>query len=157
MRKSFLIICISLLLVLMPVTMGLSTPQFRQKNISLDDPPSWAHGNFTGRWGFDFLGIDLIEIGDIGGFYGKGFVGSFKFSRFYLKIIPNNTEMHGNGSVLQGLIFGPYLIGQTTDIDTGNVSSFAGIGGYNETLFNFRLVAVSGPTLFAKGTFSKFE
>ena len=100
-----------------------------------------------------FFGNDWIRFGPVEGFYGKGFVRNFKFGRFLIHYNQSNEE---NGSLLEGLFFGPYLLGKSTNEETGNSSSFVGLGGYNETHFRWRIMGMEGPTIFLKGIFTKF-
>ena len=62
-----------------------------------------------------------------------------------------------NGTNLEGIFFGPFLLGRAIDMETGNESAFVGIGEYNKTNFRWRVMAKSGPVLYMKGTFTEFE
>ena len=158
MKKIIMVLSCILFLTILPSAVSIS---LCEKNNSIEkisaDPeeaPNWATGNFTGVWGIDILGHDIIPIGIVQGYHGRGFHGELKFGRFLIDYTENGKE---NGTQLEGLFFGPFLLGKSTDMATENSTAFVGIGGYNETHFNWRIMGMSGPTLFMKGTFSNFE
>ena len=119
-----------------------------------DQVPDWAVGNFTGQWGLNIWGHDLWAIGQLSGHYGTGFLWDLKIGRFLIDYKENG---HENGTTLEGLFFGSYMLGKATDQETGNASHFVGLGQYNETGFRWRIMGMTGPTLYMQGTFSKFE
>jgi len=159
MKKIIMIISLVIFLFLMPSGISVSTSEKMKclsvENLSSDpeEAPGWAIGNFTGVFGIDIWGHDLIPIGCLEGYFGKGFHGEFKFGRLQIEYIKNDEE---NGTILEGLFFGPFLLGQATDISSDEKVPFCGIGEYNETNFSWRVMASNGPTLYMKGTFSEF-
>jgi len=165
MKKIFLLIGFCFLLLGMSAASSISVKNvnlFRSKNqLSVDvtsspeDAPDWAVGNFTGTWGLNIWGGDWFPIGTVEGYHGIGFHLDIKFGRFLIECGGENGEE--NGTQLQGIFFGPFLLGKTIDMENGNESSFVGIGDYNETTFRWRVMAKTGPVLYVKGTFSEFE
>ena len=160
MKKILLILGICLLIGL-PTTSALSLSKLgsiRSDNIIIDaddDAPLWAAGNFSGEWGINIWGYDWFSLGEFSGYYATGFLRSLRLSRFQIEYKESGNE---NGTLLEGLFFGPYLLGRSTDIETGNSSHFVGIGGYNETSceFRWRILGLYGPTLYMKGTYKEF-
>lgn len=120
---------------------------------SSEDDPLWAIGNFTGEWGLNVWGSDWFSIGSVHGYYGMGFAGSLKFGRF---LITSNESNGENSTKFEGLFIGPYLLGEITDMQTKDKSAFVGLGDYNATAFHWRIMGMTGPTLFMKGTFNDF-
>jgi len=160
MKKTFVIIGICLLLSTLPSINAFSVTKIEKRfeiyESNTTDVPSWAAGNFSGEWGLNIWGFDWFAAGTFSGHYATGFLWDLKLGRFEIEYKENNKE---NGTLLEGLFFGPYLLGISTDIATGNESHFVGIGGYNETSheFRWRVMGLYGPTLFMRGTYTEFE
>jgi hypothetical protein len=160
MKKILLILGICFLIGL-PATSGLSIPQLRslgsdnKLSDADDDPPIWAAGNFSGDWGVNIWGHDWFSFGEFSGYYSTGFLQNSRLSFFQIEYKEEGNE---NGTFLEGLFFGPYLLGESTDMETGNTSYFVGIGGYNETSceFRWRIMGLYGPTLYMRGTYEEF-
>jgi hypothetical protein len=133
-----------------------STSMNNYITINQDDAPTWAKGNFTGSWGLNIWGEDWFSLGNIEGYYGIGFLfnDELKIGRFLIEYKENGEE---NGTNLEGIFFGSFLLGRATDMETGNQSVFVGIGNYNETNFRWRIMGQTGPVLYMKGTFAKFD
>lgn len=168
MKKLFLIITISLLLVIMPISSANTINKINiekenhklitkeQINIELatpteDEPPKWANGNFTGLWGFDIFGQTHIPLGWMFGYYKR----SPKFGYFYAAF----ESFWGENDTwyIQGWFFGPFMFGSLGENEYANQSVFAGLGGYNETHYHWRLMGEEGPTCFMHGEYTKFE
>ena len=157
MKKVLTSIFICILFASLSVTSAVSAIDARQiveTSQTPEDAPDWAIGNFTGEWGLNIWGHDWFSIGPVSGYYGRGFAGNLKFGRFIITYLESDGE---NGTTFQGLFIGPYLLGTATDIQTDNTTAFVGLGSYNETAFNWRIMGMKGPTLFMKGTFNEFE
>jgi len=158
MKKVLLILGICFLFVL-PTTSGLSIPHLinlGSDNILSDDaPPIWAAGNFSGEWGVNIWGHDWFTFGEFSGYYATGFLRNLRLSRFQIEYKEEGNE---NGTLLEGVFFGPYLLGRSTDMETGNTWNFVGIGGYNETSceFRWRIMGLYGPTLYMRGAYEEF-
>ena len=164
MKKILLAIGLCFLLLGMSAATSMSIPKIkdlnskiRLNNISSDseDTPNWAAGNFTGSWGLNIWGGDWFPIGCIEGYYGIGFLWDIKIGRFLIEC--GGEDGKENGTNLEGIFFGPFLLGNVIDMETGNTSAFVGIGEYNEINFRWRVMAKSGPVLYIKGTFAEFE
>ena len=161
MKKTIIILSICFLFASMSFASALPIPKIKNlgmrslSEISADseDAPEWAIGNFTGSWGVDIWGNDWFTVGPFYGYYSKGFLYDFKVGRFMMEYKEDGDE---NGTIIEGLFIGPYLLGVSTDIYTENTSAFVGIGGYNETNFRWRIMGMEGPTIFMKGTFNEF-
>lgn len=163
MKKIFLIIGVCVILLGMSTATAISIHKIKNINsekiitstISADpeNAPNWAVGNFTGKWGLNVWGADWLPLGCVEGYYGKGFHWNVKIGRLLIEYARNDEE---NSSKLEGIFFGPYLLGKATD-ENGNETAFVGIGSYNETNFRWRVMGEVGPTLYMKGTFAKFE
>jgi len=161
MKKIIIVISICILFASMSFVSATSIPKIRSlraqtlDEITADpeDAPEWAVGNFTGAWGLNFWGNDWFAIGSVKGYYGQGFLWALKVGRFLIEYRAEDAE---NGTLFEGIFFGPYLIGHTTDLQTDNTSAFVGLGGYNETHFRWRIMGMEGPTIFMKGTFNQF-
>ena len=164
MKKILMILLVSFTLMIMPCISGFSVLNIKEEidtqittkgfSSNPEDAPDWAIGNFTGRWGLDFFGHDWFTIGSVKGFYGKGFIRNIRFGRFQIHY---NESGEVNGTLLEGIFFGTYLLGKSLNEETGNKTSFVGLGGYNETHFRWRVMGMHGPTIYMKGIFSEFE
>jgi len=160
MKKILFILGICFLIAL-PAASAFSIPQLRSLRSNMTqinsegDAPMWAAGNFTGEWGVNIWGHDWITIGDFSGYYGSGFLRNIKISRFQIEYNESGSD---NGTILHGIFFGPYLLGMSIEVDTGNTTNFVGLGGYNETSaeFHWRIMGLHGPTLFMRGTYAEF-
>ena len=163
MKKIILIVGITILLIGIQTTTAI--PITKNKNSILEtiedeEIPSWAIGTFNGTWAYDFLGLGEIPwppLGNITGYYGAGYNLYTKLGRF---LVDFKYFDGTNAAKLEGLFFGPYLIGRVWRIDDEyNASAFVGIGHYNETSSEFvwRIMRFSGPTFFMWGTSAKFE
>lgn len=170
MKKLLAIMGICFLLVAMPVTIAISTPNetvstskteniktdttAMEKSISnggvLDDPPNWANGNFSGIWGFDIWGEVHIPIGWLFGYY-KRYI---NFGYFYGTF---DYFWGENESYLQGIIVGPFMFGSLGINESANETLFVGIGGHNETHYHWRIMGTEGPVFFMNGEYTKFE
>ena len=160
MLKKAIIIGICCLLLFVPVTSGFVTPAQQQylpqKLIrpiplqTLEDPPEWANGNFTGVWGLNILGIPTPPIGWIVGYYENMGLGRFVgvFAEF------NVTNATGG---LIGMMLWVFFIGGVGSIATGNGTYVAGIGVANETHYYVRLNAIIGPSYYVHVNYTKFE
>ena len=122
-----------------------------KKTIStLDDPPEWANGNFTGVWGLNILGIPLPPAGWITGYYQNIGLGNFAgvFAEF------NETNATG---ALVGFMLWVFFIGGVGSITTGNGTYVVGIGVANETHYYVRLHGIIGPSYYIHVEYTKFE
>ena len=162
-KRVIAIISICLLLAGLSTVQAISVNDINVKKQTLetkdftadpDDAPDWAAGNFTGTWGLNFWGNDWFPAGPVRGYYGKGFLYNYKIGRFLIEYKETGEE---NGTTFEGLFIGPYLLGKTTNQETGNSSAFVGLGGYNETHYRWRIMGIEGPTLFMRGTFNEFQ
>ncbi len=160
MRKYLTIVLVCFLFASLSFTNAFASTEIKkstQQAVEIssypEDAPNWAVGNFTGTWGLNVWGHNWFSIGPVEGYYGKGFIRNIKFGRFLITYMQADGE---NGTILQGLFVGPYLLGTSKDIRTENKTAFVGLGSYNETDFGWRIMGMKGPTLFMKGTFNKF-
>lgn len=165
MKKKAIIIGICVLLVSMPITVAIS-PSATDDNslvkeiVSTDDSsvPSWAQGSFNGSWAYDFLGagIPWPPLGNISGYYSTGYHWNVKFCYFMVDFKYYSGE---NATILNGVIFGPYMFGNAIELESGNKTAFVGIGHYNASSSEFlwRLMSFKGPTFFMSGKYTKFE
>ncbi len=163
MKKSIIAISICILFASFSAASAITINDVSKNDIELEskdfsadpkDAPDWAVGNFTGVWGLNFWGNDWFPIGNVRGYYGKGFLYKHKLGRSLIEYKETGEE---NGTSFEGLFIGPYLLGKATDQETQNTSAFVGLGGYNETHFRWRIMGMKGPTIFMKGTFNKFQ
>ncbi len=135
--------------------------------------PIWAIGNISGKWGireYDLL-VDILdgdkgngmvefEIGEIHGYFGNIFNKIYIFQGIFY---PNNNK--SNISNITGLCYGHLVGGRigeiNIDLDTYNIelseANYCGIGEFNETFFNWRLILKTGPTFYIYGDFLKFK
>jgi len=132
-------------------------------NKEFNDIPYWADGYLNGTWGIReyniLLGMIEIPIGNISGFYGK-VLGPINYFSGQFYPIWNQSKLTN----ITGFYFSSFILGRIGDIDVTqieydiktNESGYGGFGSYNQTNFNYRIVGKSGPTIFLKGTFSKF-
>lgn len=168
MKKTITIMIVCVILFCLPLTSALSlsdTPLSEkqatitpttpyQPTATLDTPPDWANGNFSGIWGLDIWGETLIPLGYLYGYYGNMRLGVFlgEFGGFW--------EENASGYI-RGVFFGPFMFGGLGNISNAgtyeNETLFVGIGRYNETDFKWRIMGETGPTFFMKGTYTKFE
>ena len=176
MKKTMIILALCVLIAGMPAISSMSIPKFSNLNRTLpisekislnqDDVPPWADGTVNGTWGlreFFLFNMREIPIGNITGYYGKllgpiyVFAGKF-YPRWNLKQTTN----------ISGIFFGPVVFGVIGDInltfeDIGelydiktNETNYVGIGINEETVFDWRIMGVSGPAFFIKGNFTEF-
>ena len=161
MKKHIVILGICVLLVMMPATISISIPNEKQELTTneyidepaqtIDDPPGWANGNFSGVWGLDIWGETHIPLGWIYGYYKN----QVKFGYFYAAFADFWGE--NNTNYLQGLLIGPYMLGALGQNESANETVFVGLGGYNETNFHWRIMGWEGPTFFMHGTYTRFD
>jgi hypothetical protein len=172
MKKNFIIGVILLILLCMPVSMALSEspnrsskslPQQLKNKLSisvehpittLEEPPSWANGNFSGVWGIDIWGEAQIPLGWIAGYFRHMNLGYFLggFAEF---------GAENASAYIEGFFLGPFMFGQISEIpienETVNATIFVGLGGYDETQFYWRIMGYEGPTFFMYGEYAKFD
>ena len=99
-----------------------------------------------------------IELGTVSGYYKEG-----ALSFFAGAFVPHWNE--SCVTYINGVYFGPILFGELGDLTvedaeyegTCNETIYVGIGNYNATNFDWRLMGQEGPTFYMKGTFTKFE
>jgi len=172
MKKALIVISLSIFLVSMPSFAALSIPRLNKANENLlnlsnkslnkGDIPNWADGRINGTWGMRefslLIGMVEIEIGNITGYYGNifGSINYFqgKFSPFFNENIITNITGFSFGSVIFGYIGDVDLETELYKIKT-NESNYVGIGGFNESNFDWRIMSWTGPTFFIKGTFDQ--
>jgi hypothetical protein len=161
MKKQWMIVGICTLLIGMPMAMATPMPQMENIKIDgptdekpihpLDDPPSWATGNFSGVWGLDIWGETHIPLGWLYGYYKR----TVHFGYFYAAFADFWSENETN--FLQGFLIGPYMLGTLGSNESANETAFVGLGGYNETHFYWRVMGMEGPTFFMYGVYSKYD
>jgi len=168
MKKIIIILGVCFLLLSIPVTIAINTPNLALSTLKtiikneksklksslnigkLDDPPAWANGNFTGVWGVNILGIPTNPIGWIAGYYQNIGLGQFAavFGEF------NKTNASG---ALIGIMLWVFFIGGVGSTTTGNGTYVAGIGVANETHYYVRLHAIIGPSYYIHVKYTEFE
>jgi hypothetical protein len=170
MKNKILILGISLLIIGMPLAAGMHTPTLKSlktegntvikeivpnKTISnsptVDEPPSWANGNFSGVWGIDIWGEYQIPIGWMFGYYKH----NTNFGYFYAAFA--NFGYENVSWYIQGYFFGPFMFGSLGENQSANTTLFVGIGRYNETSYYWRIMGETGPTFFMNGDYTKFD
>ncbi len=168
MEKIIITFGICFLLIAMPATIAINTPNLAlstlksniKKSVSylknpsdiekLYAPPAWAKGNFTGVWRINILGIPTNPIGWIAGYYQNIGLGQFAavFGEF------NKTNATG---ALIGIMLWVFFIGGVQSTATGNGTYVAGIGVANETHYYVRLHAIIGPSYYIHVKYTEFE
>ena len=162
MKKLLTAIGICILLVSMPATTAISLqkvknfknqlPSVNEPILTIDTPPHWARGNFTGVWGVNILGQPLPPTGWVVGYYSDMGFGRFVgvFAEF------NETDATG---YIGGVILGPFMLGVVGNITSGEETVFVGLGGHNETSseFYFRIMGIISFTFYMSGTYSEFQ
>jgi hypothetical protein len=158
------------LIIGMPLAAGMHTPTLKSlktegntvikeivpnKTISnsptVDEPPSWANGNFSGVWGIDIWGEYQIPIGWMFGYYKH----NTNFGYFYAAFA--NFGYENVSWYIQGYFFGPFMFGSLGENQSANTTLFVGIGRYNETSYYWRIMGETGPTFFMNGDYTKFD
>ncbi|MBU0497423.1 MAG: hypothetical protein KKC68_09685 [Candidatus Thermoplasmatota archaeon] len=156
MKKIFALIAISCLLITLPLTTAYPLPHkattystqkaLLQTPQTIDDPPSWTIGNFTGVWGLNAMGHPLSPEGIIFGYYGQHrFLGAFT----------NTTAVNG---YLAGITFGPFMFGVVANVTGEGRAPFVGLGGQNGTTmeFYYRIMGIVGPTFYLYGFYNPY-
>lgn len=170
MKKLFLLIGISLLLVGMPMATAISSPvwvlskpkiQRLEKEVAtieetnnpstMEDPPTWANGNFSGVWGLDIWGEVQIPLGWLYGYYKRVHNLGYFYAAF------DDFWDENDSNFMQGFLIGPFMLGSLGYNESANETLFVGLGGYNETHFYWRVMGQTGPTFFMYGQYTKFE
>jgi hypothetical protein len=162
MKKKFIFIGLCILLIIMPSFSCIS---------QINEKPIWAIGSISGRWGireFDLItnifdgangnGMIEHEIGDIQGYYGKIFGKVYIFQGFFY---PNYNKSRVTN--ITGLCYGNIIGGRIGNISIDDnlydielrEANYCGIGDFNETFFNWRILLKTGPTFYIKGNFLK--
>lgn len=159
MKKLLAIIGICFLLVAMPATMAVSLPKIydiktniatNESSVStVDEPPEWANGNFSGEWGLTLLGIPITPLGWIEGYYQN--IGFGRLEGVFGR--PNCSE---EGKI-SGIMLYVFFLGGVENIETGNGTFVTGIGIANETHFYWRISAIIGPSFYIFCEYTKFE
>ena len=160
MLKKTLIIGICCLLFLVPAASGFITPtqqSYQPQKLTrplplqtLDDPPEWANGNFTGVWGLTILGIPTPPIGWITGYYEN--IGLGRFAGVFDEFNQTNAT-----NALIGIMLWVFVLGGVGNIATGNGTYVTGLGVANETHYYARLSAIIGPSYYIHVEYAKFE
>ena len=168
MKKTITLLIVFGIILSVPITSAQSlseTQIFEQKETTIqtpstkststiDSPPNWANGNFSGYWGLDIWGENQIPLGYLYGYYGNMKLGVFlgEFGTWW--------DENATGYI-RGIFFGPFMFGGLGNISNvgtyENETLFVGIGRYNETDFKWRIMGETGPTFFMAGTYTKFE
>jgi hypothetical protein len=163
MKKILVVLGVSILLCTMPIftaipnkilentkTIQPAMPLLKKQTISLDEPPEWANGNFTGVWGINILGVPLEPLGWIAGYYQNIGLGNFAgvFGEF------NDTNATG---ALVGFMLWIFFLGGVGDIETGNGTYVSGLGIANETHYYVRLSAIIGPSFYIHVKYTDFR
>lgn len=120
------------------------------QDYTLDDPPGWAHGNFSGVWGITLFGVPLEPAGWIIGYYEN--IGFGQIDAIY----GNNTESNAS-SFLKGFMLWAFFLGFAGNIQTGNGTWVIGLGLANETSFYCRISAIIGPSFYVMCQYTPFE
>jgi hypothetical protein len=165
MRKIVVVIGICFLISVMPITTAISFPNRSQpiskiektqrfifndeKSVcTLDDPPEWANGNFSGEWGITLLGLPVKALGWIEGYYQN--IGFGRLEGYLAEF--NKTA----STKISGVMLYVFFLGGVEDISTGNGTFVSGIGIANETHFYWRISAIIGPSFYMACEYSKF-
>jgi hypothetical protein len=117
---------------------------------TLEEPPEWANGNFTGVWGLNLLGVPLPPSGWIAGYYQE--IGLGQFAAVFAEF----NETNATGAIL-GIMLWVFFIGGVGSIATGNGTYVAGLGVANETHYYVRLNAIIGPSYYVHVEYTRFE
>ena len=131
-------------------TNKLNLTNFKKPLSTLEDPPDWANGNFTGVWGLNVLGIPLPPSGWITGYYQE--IGLGRLEAVFAKF--NQTEPTG---AILGIMLWIFFIGGVGSIATGNGTYIVGIGIANDTHYYLRLNAIIGPSYYMHVEYTRFE
>lgn len=162
MKKSLISILICIIIMIMPMTTATfpidkslftKKPGNSNKNTLLHDtPPDWAMGNFSGEWGISIVGIPILPLGWIEGYFSViGITGRIEgvFAEF------KDEEPQ---AFIQGFVILYNMIGIVGDIETGNGTFFMGLGFPNENgEYYYRISLIIGPSFYMMGTWSEFE
>ena len=174
MKKIIIITITCLLLIATPALAGFQakTNLFTKlNNYEADEAPKWADGTFNGTWGLreynwlvDLLdgnktGMVEIELGNVTGHYGKYLKQICIFQGEFYPYC--NTSQKSN---ISGVSLGRILGGRIGDIDVDaedynfelEEANYCGIGGINQTGFDWRIMLSHGPTFYIKGTYNSF-
>jgi hypothetical protein len=163
MKKIILILGICCLLATTPIMTAMAhdpqktTPTLynqlpfkTESSVTLDDPPEWANGNFSGVWGVTILGIPTDPLGWIDGYYEEIGLGRLaaEFAEF--------GETNATGGLL-GYMLWIFFLGGVGSLATGNGTYVSGIGVANETHYYLRLNAIIGPSYYIHVAYTRFE
>jgi hypothetical protein len=160
MKKILVIGGICILLITMPMITAMPTelvknsqtlkPLLKKQTVSLDEPPDWANGNFTGVWGVNLLGVPLAPIGWIVGYYQNIGLGNFA------GVFGSFNDTNATGAII-GMMLWVFFLGGVGSIETGNGTYVSGLGIANETHYYIRLHAIIGPSFYIHVEYTKFE
>jgi len=152
--KKVIIVGILLLFVIgIPMTSAVRVDKtFFVKNLlnekpatSIEDPPEWAIGNFTGIWGFNVNGEPYEDpIGLVVGYYGN---------KLFAGVLTNTTAPNG---WIWGFRFSVFMFGMVSNLEGTQKAPIVGIGGFNETGFYYRFMGIVGPTFYMAGVYTPF-
>jgi hypothetical protein len=158
MKKRMILIGVCCLLLLSPITMGVSvhqptvtdSPVLEKTRVStLGPPPSWAKGNFSGVWGLSFLGYPLAPLGWITGYYQT--IGLGSLDAVYASFNETNAT-----AFLRGIMLWIFFMGGAGSLQTGNGTWVTGIGVANETHFYWRINPLIGPSYYIFCSYTAF-
>jgi hypothetical protein len=113
-----------------------------------NDPPDWADGEFNGTWGISLLGLPLLELGWVYGYFSA--IEAFgKLEGYFAEWKDDEPK-----SFISGYIILYNMIGYVGEIDNpDNGTFFMGIGTPNENgEFYYRISLILGPNWYMTGT-----
>ena len=114
--------------------------------ITVDEPPDWAIGNFTGVWGFNVNGEPYEDpIGLVIGFYGE---------HLFAGLLTNTTAPNG---WIVGYRFSIFMFGIVANLDGTQKVPIVGLGLWNDEAFYYRFMSIVGPTFYLAGYYTPFE
>ena len=163
MKKILLTLGICFILVAMPAMTAnpmkqINNPRIKtlitdiEKQIpTLDTPPGWANGVFSGDWGLDIWGGWHIPIGWTHGYFNRAPNFGY-FNAVFAKYGEENATW-----LIKGFFLGPFMFGSFAENEYANETLFVGIGRITETEYHWRMMGEEGPTFFVDGTYTEFN
>jgi hypothetical protein len=157
MRKKVIIIGIC---ILMLTTVLSSQPIYSKETykddfknnytskLNFNDPPDWADGEFNGTWGISFLGLPLLELGWVYGYFSAIEVFG-RLEGYFAEWKDNEPKSFITGYIILYNMIG--FIGEIDNPDNGTF--FMGLGAPNENgEFYYRISLIFGPSWYMAGT-----
>jgi len=170
MNKKIIIVMLLITVLLLPTISAIELPNPKNNangnNIisNTKGVPVWADGPLNGTWGLReysiLFGMIEIPIGNITGHY-KNFIGPIKYFKGSFYPYSNHSKITN----ISGVFFGSVVFGKIGDVDVdqegynfeSNETNYVGIGSFNETNYDWRIISRTGPAFYIKGDLSIFK